>query len=31
VWQVGDADYRGELAPAPTSEQLELLEQLSFD
>lgn len=31
VWQVGDADYRGELAPAPTPEQLELLERLSFD
>ena len=30
VWQVGDADYRGELAPAPTPEQLELLEQLSL-
>ncbi len=31
VWQVGDADYRGELAPVPSAEQLELLERLSFD
>lgn len=31
VWQVGDSDYRGELAPPPTAEQLELLEALSFD
>lgn len=31
VWQVGDDDYRGELAPAPTPEQLELLERLSYD
>ena len=31
VWQVGDDDYRGELAPPPNAEQLELLEELSFD
>lgn len=31
VWQVGDGDYRGELAPPPTADQLELLERLSFD
>lgn len=31
VWQVGDNDYRGELAPVPTTEQLALLEEFSFD
>lgn len=31
VWQVGDDDYRGELGPAPTPEQLALLERLTFD
>lgn len=31
VWQVGAVDYRGELAPAPTEADLELLERLSFD
>lgn len=31
VWQIGPDDYRGELGPPPTSEQLELLEALSFD
>jgi len=31
VWQVGDEDYRGELGPSPTAEQLEVLERLSFD
>lgn len=31
VWQVGDGDYRGELAPVPTPEQLELLIELSYD
>ena len=31
VWQVGAGDYRGELAPVPTAEELELLERLSFD
>lgn len=31
VWQIGADDYRGELAPPPTPEQLELLEELSFD
>lgn len=31
VWQIGDDDYRSELAPVPTPEQIELLERLSFD
>lgn len=31
VWQIGDADYRSELGPVPTQEQLELLERLSYD
>lgn len=31
VWQIGDSDYRSELAPVPTPEQIELLERLSFD
>lgn len=31
VWQVGDGDYRGELGPPPTPEQIELLRELSFD
>ncbi len=31
VWQVGADDYRGELGPPPTPEQLELLRELSFD
>lgn len=31
VWQVGAGDYRGELGPPPTAEQLVLLAELSFD
>ncbi len=31
VWQIGDGDYRGELAPVPTPEHIELLERLSYD
>lgn len=31
VWQVGDDDYRGELAGVPDAEELAFLEQLAFD